>query len=37
MSLLEVSHLQKIFTTRFGGNQVEALYERVIESHRRSG
>ena len=25
MSLLEVSHLQKIYTTRFGGNQVEAL------------
>ncbi|QNL45023.1 ABC transporter ATP-binding protein [Oscillibacter hominis] len=25
MSLLEVSHLRKIYTTRFGGNQVEAL------------
>ncbi len=25
MSLLEVSHLQKIYTTRFGGNQVTAL------------
>ena len=25
MSVLEVSHLQKIYTTRFGGNQVEAL------------
>lgn len=25
MSLLEVSHLKKIYTTRFGGNQVEAL------------
>ena len=25
MPLLEVSHLQKIYTTRFGGNQVEAL------------
>ncbi len=25
MSLLEVQHLQKIYTTRFGGNQVEAL------------
>ena len=26
MSLLEVSHLKKIYTTRFGGNQVEALH-----------
>ena len=25
MSLLEVQHLQKVYTTRFGGNQVEAL------------
>ena len=25
MSLLEVKHLKKIYTTRFGGNQVEAL------------
>lgn len=25
MALLEVSHLKKIYTTRFGGNQVEAL------------
>ncbi|MBU5627644.1 ABC transporter ATP-binding protein [Oscillibacter sp. MSJ-2] len=25
MSLLEVSHLRKVYTTRFGGNQVEAL------------
>nr|WP_326186282.1 ABC transporter ATP-binding protein [uncultured Oscillibacter sp.] len=25
MSLLEVRHLQKIYTTRFGGNQVQAL------------
>lgn len=25
MSLLEVSHLKKVYTTRFGGNQVEAL------------
>ena len=25
MALLEVQHLQKIYTTRFGGNQVEAL------------
>ncbi len=25
MSLLEVSHLNKVYTTRFGGNQVEAL------------
>lgn len=26
MSLLEVNHLRKIYTTRFGGNQVEALH-----------
>lgn len=26
MVLLEVSHLKKIYTTRFGGNQVEALH-----------
>ncbi len=26
MSLLEVHHLRKIYTTRFGGNQVEALH-----------
>ena len=25
MSLLEVEHVQKIYTTRFGGNQVQAL------------
>ena len=25
MSLLEVQHLQKIYTTRFGGSQVTAL------------
>ena len=25
MSILEVSHLKKVYTTRFGGNQVEAL------------
>ena len=25
MSLLEVRHLKKVYTTRFGGNQVEAL------------
>ncbi|NLO84544.1 MAG: ABC transporter ATP-binding protein [Clostridiales bacterium] len=25
MSILEVTHLQKIYTTRFGGNQVQAL------------
>ena len=25
MSLLEVNHLKKVYTTRFGGNQVEAL------------
>ncbi len=25
MSLLEVQHLQKVYTTRFGGNQVQAL------------
>ena len=25
MALLEVQHLQKVYTTRFGGNQVEAL------------
>ena len=25
MPLLEVQHLQKVYTTRFGGNQVEAL------------
>lgn len=25
MALLEVQHLQKIYTTRFGGNRVEAL------------
>ncbi len=27
MSLLEVSHLKKIYTTRFGGNQVTALHD----------
>ena len=26
MSLLEVTHLRKVYTTRFGGNQVEALH-----------
>jgi putative ABC transport system ATP-binding protein len=26
MSLLEVNHLRKVYTTRFGGNQVEALH-----------
>ena len=25
MSILEVEHLKKIYTTRFGGNQVQAL------------
>ena len=25
MPLLEVQHVQKIYTTRFGGNQVQAL------------
>ncbi|MEF2852238.1 MAG: ABC transporter ATP-binding protein, partial [Lachnospiraceae bacterium] len=25
MAILEVSHVKKIYTTRFGGNQVEAL------------
>ena len=25
MPLLEVQHIQKIYTTRFGGNQVQAL------------
>ena len=25
MAMLEVSHLKKVYTTRFGGNQVEAL------------
>ncbi len=27
MALLEVQHLQKIYTTRFGGNKVEALHD----------
>ena len=27
MSLLEISHLQKIYVTRLGGNQVEALHD----------
>ncbi len=27
MSILEVSHLKKIYTTRLGGNQVEALHD----------
>ncbi|MDD3336023.1 MAG: ABC transporter ATP-binding protein [Eubacteriales bacterium] len=27
MSILEVEHLQKIYTTRFGGNQVQALHD----------
>lgn len=27
MALLEVSHLQKIYKTRFGGSQVEALHD----------
>ena len=25
MALLEVNHLKKVYTTRFGGNKVEAL------------
>ena len=25
MSILEVNNLKKVYTTRFGGNQVEAL------------
>ena len=25
MSILEVEHVQKVYTTRFGGNQVQAL------------
>ena len=25
MSILEVSHLKKVYTTRFGGQKVEAL------------
>ena len=25
MSILEVEHIQKVYTTRFGGNQVQAL------------
>lgn len=25
MAMLEVAHLKKVYTTRFGGNQVEAL------------
>ena len=25
MPLLEVQHVQKIYTTRFGGNQIQAL------------
>ena len=29
MPLLEVQHLQKIYTTRFGGNQVQALTEKL--------
>ncbi len=27
MSILEVDHLRKVYTTRFGGNQVEALHQ----------
>ena len=30
MSLLEVQHLQKIYTTRFGGSQVTALALSLI-------
>ena len=26
MAILEVSHLEKVYTTRFGGNQVRALH-----------
>ena len=26
MSLLEVTHLKKIYTARYGGNAVQALY-----------
>ena len=29
MAILEVSHVKKIYTTRFGGNQVEALKQAV--------
>lgn len=28
MTLLDVKHVQKIYKTRFQGNQVEALYRR---------
>ena len=31
MPLLEVQHLQKVYTSRFGGSQVEALQNRSEE------
>lgn len=40
MAMLEVAHLKKVYTTRFGGNQVEALRDVSFmveqESIRRS-
>ena len=30
MAQLEVHNLKKIYTTRFGGNQVQALSERLL-------
>ena len=36
MSLLEVKNVKKIYTTRFGSNQVEALRD-VIFTDRRKG
>jgi len=32
MAILEVQHLQKVYTTRFGGAQVEALRD-VMEAN----
>lgn len=35
MPLLEVQHLQKVYTSRFGGRQVEALKANVERLRRR--
>ena len=34
MSLLQVEHLQKVYTTRFGGNQVQALADLTFAEER---
>lgn len=33
MALLDVKNVKKIYTTRFGGNQVEALQKALYRNH----